>query len=173
MVNFDKLKKGDQAEAERLIEEFMPQVTVLAYKLSRGGAACREDLIQIGLLALIDAARRYDGAKGASFSTFALTCAKRRMIDELRKEQRRPPLSDLSGAEGVCTETDLAGDTAKRDILKSLPEILSATELRVFFLKMRGASYAEIARGLAIGEKAVDNALARARKKIYELYNAI
>ncbi|MDR1093376.1 MAG: sigma-70 family RNA polymerase sigma factor [Clostridiales bacterium] len=170
MVNIDKIKSGDKDETEKLIRDFTPQVAILGIRLSRGDPASREDLIQAGLYALVEAAGAYDGAKGASFSTFALVCAKRRMIDEWRKlTPGGDPPEPLDSAKDKPAGTDMTDDIAKRDILRQLPDILSAAELKVFFLKMRGASYAEIARSLNIGEKAVDNALKRARKKIHDL----
>ena len=173
MVNIDKIKDGDAAEIERLMEEFTPQVVILSYKLSHGKPEHREDMVQAGLLALVEAAERYDGEKGAGFTTFALLCVKRRMIDELRRLTRYDGMrTDLEAVRDLTYEADTDADIMKRDILRDLPDILSAAELRVFFLKMRGASYAEIAAAMNIGEKAVDNALKRARKKIVELYNA-
>ncbi|GHU97725.1 hypothetical protein FACS1894211_00040 [Clostridia bacterium] len=179
MINLDKIKAGDAAETDKMVERFTPQIVILSYRLARNNAGIREDLVQAGLLALVQAARGYDAAKGAAFATFALLCAKRRMIDEWRRLTRNDGLTvGLDDAENIYTDADLDIGMMKRDLLAALPNILSAAELKVFLMKMRGASYAEIARALSndkktTTEKAVDNALKRARKKIYELYNAI
>ena len=206
MFDIDKLKKNDPHEIDKLITELTPAVVVMSYKLARGRPDLREDLVQEGLIALPGTAKNYNGEKGASFNTFALVCARNRMIDALRKMKRRDgrqadlygggSLPDGDGRDGngaengrsrngagdrrgvdeigtkLPNETDIVDAIMRRDILKHLPDILSGIELKAFFLKMRGASYKEIAEGLSIGEKAVDNALARAKKKIFALYNA-
>jgi len=198
VFDLDNPKKKDPSETEKLLAELTPQVVIMSYKLARGRNDLREDLAQEGLMALAGAAANYDGEKGASFTTFALVCARNRMIDALRRltkhdGRRVDPYSFGSAEEagdmrdrdviesrkdggGIETkplgEADVVEQIMRRDILRSLPEILSAAELKAFLMKMRGASYAEIAACMSVGEKAVDNALARARKKIFALYNA-
>ncbi len=49
-----------------------------------------EDLIQVGLVALLDAANNYDPARGASFETYAGIRIKGAMIDEVRREDWLP-----------------------------------------------------------------------------------
>ena len=47
-----------------------------------------EDLIQEGMFGLIRAIREYDGAKAASFRTFAEVCIRNRLISALRAASR-------------------------------------------------------------------------------------
>lgn len=49
-----------------------------------------EDLIQVGLVALLEAAKNYDPDKGASFETYAGIRIKGAMIDEVRREDWLP-----------------------------------------------------------------------------------
>lgn len=44
-----------------------------------------DDLIQAGMIGLLEAARNYDGSKGASFETFAGIRIRGAMIDEIRR----------------------------------------------------------------------------------------
>lgn len=49
-----------------------------------------EDLTQVGLMALVEAAKNYDDSKGASFKTYAGIRIKGAMIDEVRREDWLP-----------------------------------------------------------------------------------
>lgn len=49
-----------------------------------------EDLIQAGMIGLIDASRKFDHSKGASFETYAGIRIRGAMIDELRKGEWAP-----------------------------------------------------------------------------------
>ena len=44
-----------------------------------------DDLIQAGMIGLLEAARNYDGGKGASFETYAGIRIRGSMIDEIRR----------------------------------------------------------------------------------------
>ena len=73
--------------ADDLIVRGAPQVKRIAYHLlARLPASVQvDDLIQAGLLGLLEAARRYDPAQGANFSTFAEPRIRGAMLDEIRK----------------------------------------------------------------------------------------
>jgi RNA polymerase sigma factor for flagellar operon FliA len=49
-----------------------------------------DDLIQAGMLGLLEAARRYDPATGRHFSTFAEPRIRGAMLDEIRKGDWTP-----------------------------------------------------------------------------------
>ena len=49
-----------------------------------------DDLIQAGMIGLIEAARKYDGGKGASFETYAGIRIRGAMLDEIRKGDWAP-----------------------------------------------------------------------------------
>ncbi|WP_420605846.1 sigma-70 family RNA polymerase sigma factor [Novosphingopyxis sp.] len=70
---------------QQLIEDHIPLVRKIAWHVSgRAPASIEvEDLIQIGLIALIEAARRYED-QGHQFSTYAGTRVRGAMIDHLR-----------------------------------------------------------------------------------------
>jgi RNA polymerase sigma factor for flagellar operon FliA len=50
----------------------------------------RDDLIQAGMLGLLEAAKRFDASKGASFETFVSIRIKGAMLDEVRKNDWAP-----------------------------------------------------------------------------------
>jgi RNA polymerase sigma factor for flagellar operon FliA len=73
--------------ADDLISRGAPQVKRIAYHLLvRLPASIQiDDLIQAGMLGLLEAAHRYDPAQGASFTTFAEPRIRGAMLDEMRK----------------------------------------------------------------------------------------
>ena len=49
-----------------------------------------DDLMQVGLMAVLEAAKNYDNTKGASFETYASIRIRGSMIDEIRREDWLP-----------------------------------------------------------------------------------
>lgn len=78
--------------ADDLIARHAPQVKRIAYHLlSRLPASVQvDDLIQAGMLGLLEAARRYDSVQGTSFATFAEPRIRGAMLDEIRKGDWTP-----------------------------------------------------------------------------------
>ncbi|MET0126678.1 MAG: RNA polymerase sigma factor FliA [Pseudomonas caspiana] len=76
----------------QLIEQYAPLVKRIAYHLlARLPANVQvDDLIQAGMIGLLDASRKYDAGKGASFETFAGIRIRGSMLDEVRKGDWAP-----------------------------------------------------------------------------------
>ncbi|WP_033074417.1 sigma-70 family RNA polymerase sigma factor [Sphingopyxis sp. MWB1] len=76
---------GDSVE--RLVEEYAPLVRKIAWQVfSRVSRSSElDDLIQTGLIALIEASRQYE-ERGFAFATYATTRIRGAMIDQLRRE---------------------------------------------------------------------------------------
>lgn len=70
-----------------IIEAHTPLVKRIAYHLMARlpASVSVEDLIQSGMIGLIEAAKNFDGSKGASFETYAGIRIRGAMIDETRK----------------------------------------------------------------------------------------
>ena len=77
----------DEAAQEALVSEYLPLVRLHAGRLALGLPAHvnRDDLIQAGLLGLLDAMRRFDPGRGIKFETFAAQRVRGAMLDELRR----------------------------------------------------------------------------------------
>lgn len=77
---------------DELVTRFAPLVKRIAYHLiSRLPASVLvDDLIQAGMIGLLDAARQYDEAQGASFETYASIRVRGAMLDELRRNNWAP-----------------------------------------------------------------------------------
>lgn len=85
---------GDQQAGEitALVERHSPMVKRIAHHLlGRLPANVQvNDLIQSGMVGLLEASRKYDASKGASFETFASIRVRGAMLDDVRKEDWAP-----------------------------------------------------------------------------------
>ncbi|HPP06925.1 MAG TPA: FliA/WhiG family RNA polymerase sigma factor [Syntrophorhabdaceae bacterium] len=86
MVKHAGYIKREQSEKERIIDEYLPIIKHLAFKMSRGfdDEMTLEDLISAGIMGLLEAIEKYDPTKGAQLKTFAYLRIRGAMIDELR-----------------------------------------------------------------------------------------
>ena len=78
---------ADATPPNDLVVEYLPLVK---YVVGRLGVRLpryldREDLVEVGVIGLIQASRTYNPTKGASFKTFAYTNIKGAIYDELRR----------------------------------------------------------------------------------------
>lgn len=75
-----------------LVTQHAPLVKRIAYHLvGRMPASVQvEDLMQAGMIGLLEAARNYDACQGASFETYASIRVRGAMLDEIRKTDWTP-----------------------------------------------------------------------------------
>lgn len=178
----ERIRGGDPQAFWDLAERYMLLIRAKAARY-RGRALDEEDLVQEGLLGLLSAARFYREDKKAEFSTFADVCIRNRMITALRRAEREKgtlgvPLSlnqeeevrALPAGAGADPEALLADSEACEALLLRIMQALSRMEREVVLLRMKGCSYAEIASSMHTTEKAVDNALQRARGKLRRFF---
>jgi len=85
-------RKQEADEREKIIEEFLPIIKHLAFKVSRGfdDDGITEDLISSGVLGLLEAMEKFDPGRGIKLNTFAYLRIRGAMIDELRKRDWFP-----------------------------------------------------------------------------------
>jgi len=83
---------ADPSDRNRLVDQHLPLVKRIAYHLmGRLPADIQvDDLIQSGVLGLLEAARHYDPAHGASFETYAGIRIRGAMLDEVRRSDWTP-----------------------------------------------------------------------------------
>ncbi len=79
-------------DQQTLIERYAPLVKRIAYYLiARLPASVQiDDLIQSGVIGLLEASRHYDATQGASFETYAGIRIRGAMIDEIRRSDWTP-----------------------------------------------------------------------------------
>ena len=81
-----------QSDGNELVIQHAPLLKRIAYHLiSRLPASVQvEDLIQAGMIGLLEAARNYDATQGASFETYAGIRIRGAMMDEIRRGDWTP-----------------------------------------------------------------------------------
>ncbi len=89
VATYEASQEINQSE---LVEQYAPLLKRIAYHLiSRLPPSVQvEDLIQAGVVGLLEAARNYDPSQGASFETYAGIRMRGAMLDELRRTDWTP-----------------------------------------------------------------------------------
>ena len=183
--------EGDSNAEEELVSRYMRLVRICARPLFLAGGES-EDLIQEGMFGLLSAVRRYDPEHNASFKTFAEWCIRNRLRSAVKSASslkhdplnNRVPLelilSDESQTQAVACadffqkspeEQVLARENRKytEQLYLSLVNMLSKYEKLVLTYYLDGLSYKEIARLTGKGDKAVDNAIQRIKRKTAQM----
>ena len=80
------------ADSSQVVTDYAPLVKRIAYHLmSRLPPSVQaDDLIQAGMIGLLEASRNYDAKQGASFETYAGIRIRGAMLDEFRKGDWAP-----------------------------------------------------------------------------------
>src|SRR5690606_40044320 len=81
-----------QSDNQINIEEYAPLVKRIAYHIMvRMPASVQvEDLIQAGMIGLLEAVQKYDATRGASFETYAGIRIRGAIVDEMRRGDWAP-----------------------------------------------------------------------------------
>lgn len=82
----------EKQDYEQVVREHATLVKRIAYHLlgRLPDSVQLDDLIQAGMIGLLEAARKYDGSKGASFETYAGIRIRGSMLDEIRRGDWAP-----------------------------------------------------------------------------------
>ena len=83
---------GKQTSLDEQVNKYAPLVKRIAYHMMARLPASVEvdDLIQVGLIGLMDAVSRFDGTQGAQFESYATQRIRGSMLDELREADWLP-----------------------------------------------------------------------------------
>jgi RNA polymerase sigma factor FliA len=92
MMTNNAYTRLDKDSREKVIEEFLPVIKHLAYKVARGfeNENLIDDLISAGIIGLLEVMEKYDSSRGAKLNTFAYLRIRGAMIDELRSRDWFP-----------------------------------------------------------------------------------
>lgn len=177
-----RVQAGDPNAFWQLAERYVSFIRAKAVRF-QGQGLDNEDLSQEGMLGLLSAARFYQPGRKASFKTYADVCIRNRMITAVRRAQRQSGgeaahLSLNSGQGALELPADpsadpqalLADSESYGMLLQKISSSLSRLEREVLFLRLQGCSYGEAAKRLRTTEKAVGNAVQRARAKLKKLF---
>lgn len=91
-LDFDGSREATVSELEQNLMNYAPLVKRIAYQLMGRLPANIEldDLIQVGLIGLLEAARQFDPTQNVLFETYASQRVKGAMLDELRRQDWLP-----------------------------------------------------------------------------------
>lgn len=176
-------RQGDGPAMENLIRRYTRLVKTCARPYFLAGADA-EDLMQEGMLGLLNAVREYDESKGAPFGAFARLCITRKIYsavkaaaslkhDPLNQSMSidRPLFEDLAESRTRVTapngdpESLVIGNEEREERKKKLYSLLSEFEAQVLTLFLAGLSYEEMSEALHKPIKSVDNAVQRIKRK--------
>jgi len=161
-VTLRRACRGDAMAWRALVERYQrPVVALLSRMLGPGRRAQVEDLAQETFLHVVRGLDGFAPRGPAKLSTWILTIAARRAIDELRRRAPAPALVEPAGGErgdDALHRAELAA-AIRRAIADLSPEYRAAFLLREY----HGLDYAEIATALAIDLGTVKSRLSRAR----------
>lgn len=176
-----RAQAGDRTAADLLLRRYLNTVRARARRYFLIGGEL-DDLVQEGMIGLYDAIRDYRGDAGKSFKNFAYLCVTRHILDAVKRSARKKnaPLNDYVSlfdpdlarfAEGETPEDSVIDNESRSELRVRLMKELSDFEYRVLNLYLEGMSYAEICEVTGKQVKSVDNALARAKKKLLRSYS--
>jgi RNA polymerase sigma-70 factor (ECF subfamily) len=168
-VTLRRAVAGDADAARALVELYQARVFALVSRMLVGrGRATVEDAAQDTFLHVFRKLATFDAAGPARLSTWILTIAARRAIDELRRA--RPALVADLDPEDPARAAAADERSTRRELVAAIERALAelSPPLRAAFLlrEYHGLEYAEIARALDIDLGTVKSRLARARAEL-------
>jgi len=182
---------GDSYAEEELVSRYMRLMRICARPLFLAGGES-EDLIQEGMFGLLSAVRQYNNEHNASFKTFAEWCIRNRLRSAVKSASslKHDPLNNRVPLESILSDESQTQAVACAELFQKSPEeqvlarenkkyteqlylslvsMLSKYEKAVLTYYLEGLSYKEIAKLTGKGDKAVDNAIQRIRRKTAQM----
>ncbi|MBP3630413.1 MAG: sigma-70 family RNA polymerase sigma factor [Clostridia bacterium] len=179
--------KLSKEELESVVEMLLPEVKKISQKFFIAGGNS-DDLCQEGLIGLVDGIERYDenrgGIESESFKAFVLMCAKRQILDAIKKANSKKNMALNTSISLSAEDVEALGESGMELIHPLTPEEivmelfekeetattisinLSSFEQEVLNLYLEGMKQSEIAEKLDKSIKSIDNTLQRIKNKI-------
>ncbi len=181
-------QNGDSEAITTIINEYKLIVKAKSRAFYLVGGE-QEDLLQEGLIGVMNAIKNFDESKGIKFSTFANLCVTRQMITAIKMANRDKnnilnnafslnkishtvndeeyELLDIIVDNSTLSPEDIfISNEGVDDIKKTIDKTLSSFEKEVLSYYLDGESYIDIGLRFDKDKKAIDNALQRIRKKL-------
>ena len=138
-----RCREGCPDAREELIIAYRPLVFWLAGKF-KVYSSLRQDLIQEGMVALINAVDRFDPARDLRFSTYACHRIRGQMVNLLDRSERRAPIP--VDEDWLFTgESDEASDDGWFDVAESIERLRGKEAAVVSALFFEGKEPSEVA----------------------------
>ena len=174
-------QNGDLLAMDELMIRYNRAVRSRARRFFLAGGET-DDLVQEGMMGLISAVRGYNADLGKSFKNFAFLCITRRIYDAIGTMTAKKNvvltesvpldqnLMDMPD-DGFSPEESLLNSEERAELQITLLRELSDFEYKVVSMYMEGMNYAQISEITKKPFKSIDNALARARKKLQKAFD--
>lgn len=168
-------------ELEELVSDTMPLVDIIIktkIQLNNNNVDISyDDLYQVGCIALIQAAKKYNPSYNVQFKTFASKVIYHKLIDECRKQNIyikhcNNYVSITTSDENLCYTMQSSQDDIEAEALKILEKAVSCTKgnvqlgMKVIRYRIIGYSNQEIADKMGIKINTLYAAISQARKKL-------
>ncbi len=162
-----RVGQGDHQALREIIEHWQGPLINFFYRSLRSVEAS-EDLAQTVFIRIYKAAERYQPT--AKFSTYLFHIARRVLINEFRRQSRKPldavdPADLRISTPGRDKLRLMELEEAFGQALETLPE---NQRTAILLLKQQQLSYEEIAEAMEASESAVKSWIHRARQKLKE-----
>jgi RNA polymerase sigma factor (sigma-70 family) len=169
-------RAGDRGAFDALVDHLQGLIGRLVNDHPRLPDGDSDDLKQVARIALWDAVRSYDSARGLPFATYAAIVI-RRALTARRRAARRPSREVLNRAiplEDAVSILDTTSDphrivSGRRDLLRLVEAVdkdLSPLEARALAGQLNDRPMREIADACQTNIKSIDNARTRAHRKL-------
>lgn len=174
----ERVQRGETQAYARLLEPYRVLLRQLALRLCPYGSPLPcEELVQAGFVGLMQAARRFNGAKGARFISYAVTWALGEMRTALRAAYGPRGVQSVSMDAAMKEEGRTLGETIPDEsISEEAVELrlalsrLDAQERRVIALRyFEDRTQAEAARMLGTSQAQVSRVERRALDSLHAL----
>ena len=172
-------QKGSEEALESLLDQYGYLVRRLVRRFFLPGQE-REDVVQEGLIGLLQGIRCYDSSRDPSLENHLSRCVRNQIVAALRKAGRRrqrvlTDASSLDDGEKDSSHLASAAPNPEREVmmrmalqeaLRDAIDSLSPHERHILWATALGFSHREITSATGLSSKQVENSLYRARTKI-------
>jgi len=151
-------------DPDQLVEEYQALVKSVVSKY-RSEHLSREDLIQEGMIGLLEANKRFNPTRGVQFGSYAHYCITKRILSALdqHSEQTADPKTMEDIADKASTELSAPGP----DLTSRLPQDMPLPERQVIILSYQKAyTIAQMAEELGISRERVKQLRAKALRRM-------
>lgn len=167
----ERVAQGDPAAVEQCIAHYGGLVWTLARRMTPT-IADAEDAVQEIFVQLWQQANRFDSSLGSE-TNFVTMIARRRLIDRLRRTQRRPKTEKLVDAPPASNETDPVAIAEEAAFARKQMELLKPDEQSVLKLTLQhGLSQTAVAEQLELPLGTVKSHARRGLLRLRELMGA-
>ena len=141
MQTVEAYRQVNEVPAANLVEEHALLVKRIAHHLAARlpDHVAVEDLIQCGMMRLIEAANDYDPTRNASFATYAGICVRGAMMDEIRSNTWAPRSVHRRSREISNAMTQLRAELGRDATPQEISDALDIT-LAEYFRALDGVS---------------------------------